>query len=298
MLSSRIERLLPIDASCVASPPSLSALSRCLPPRPAADRSWAQPQIKTVVEAGLLADTVAAFKPQRPLTQRALGAALETLVAARVRSRSSTAIASSCPAARSRSASSTRRSSAFSGSAMPPARSPPRSATPASAPKAGAGTETVARLLGLRFNHPAGQRHARARPERSGDARRGRVLAGPRSSTSPAGSRTRFAPRPRRSFLPELTELAAPACSARRLVRRLPVRLGRHVGSAAAAAREAGARRLRLLRVHLARVQARAVRRRLRARDRPARPHDVRDVGRGAARPADQEAWRTSSRAT
>ena len=46
-------------------------------------------------------------------------------------------------------------------------------------PKPGAGTETVARLLGLRFNHPAAERRARARPERAGDARRSRVLARP-----------------------------------------------------------------------------------------------------------------------
>ena len=31
------------------------------------------------MEAGLLADSVATFKPQQPLTQRALAAALETL---------------------------------------------------------------------------------------------------------------------------------------------------------------------------------------------------------------------------
>ena len=47
------------------------------------------------------------------------------------------------------------------------------------APKAGAGTETIARLLGFRFNHPAAERHARARPQRPGDARRSRVLARP-----------------------------------------------------------------------------------------------------------------------
>src|ERR671911_2682200 len=52
----------------------------CLvPPAAAAERSWAQPQIETVVEAGLLADSVASFQPQKPLTQRALAAALETL---------------------------------------------------------------------------------------------------------------------------------------------------------------------------------------------------------------------------
>jgi hypothetical protein len=50
-----------------------------VPSAAAADRSWAQPQIEAVVEAGLLADSVAGFKPQKPLTQRALAAALETL---------------------------------------------------------------------------------------------------------------------------------------------------------------------------------------------------------------------------
>ena len=50
-----------------------------LPASAAAERSWAQPQIEAVVEAGLLADSVATFKPQQPLTQRALAGALETL---------------------------------------------------------------------------------------------------------------------------------------------------------------------------------------------------------------------------
>ena len=61
----------------------LAAIALCLLALPstaaAADRSWAEPQIETVVEAGLLADSAEAFKPQKPLTQRALGAALETL---------------------------------------------------------------------------------------------------------------------------------------------------------------------------------------------------------------------------
>ena len=45
----------------------------------AADASWAQPQIKRVVEAGLLAEQVASFKPKQPLTQKALAETLETL---------------------------------------------------------------------------------------------------------------------------------------------------------------------------------------------------------------------------
>ena len=60
----------------------LAAVVLCalaLPASAGATRSWAQPQIQTVVEAGLFADSVATFKPQKPLTQRALAAALETL---------------------------------------------------------------------------------------------------------------------------------------------------------------------------------------------------------------------------
>ena len=60
-------RRLAALALCVLALPSTAA---------AADRSWAAPQIETVVEAGLLADSAGAFKPQKPLTQRALGAAL------------------------------------------------------------------------------------------------------------------------------------------------------------------------------------------------------------------------------
>ncbi|HET8952834.1 MAG TPA: C40 family peptidase, partial [Solirubrobacteraceae bacterium] len=123
-------------------------------PAAAAERSWAQPQIETVVEAGLLADSVATFEPQRPLTQRALAAALETL-----------AVAAAEPVA-------------YRYSVVAPGRAvtireldaalvgqlglgdAARSVTAALrdaglAPKAGTGTETVARLLGLRTNHPA-----------------------------------------------------------------------------------------------------------------------------------------------
>ena len=35
-------------------------------------RSWAQPEIKLVVSRGLMADSVATFKPNAPLTQTAL----------------------------------------------------------------------------------------------------------------------------------------------------------------------------------------------------------------------------------
>ena len=121
-----------------------------------AERSWAQPQIKAVVDAGLLADSVAAFKPQRPLTQRALGDALETLSltadeptgyrypvlvpgrAVTIRELDAALVGFLELGDAARSVTAALRAAGL-------------------APKAGVGTETVARLLGLRTNHPAAQ---------------------------------------------------------------------------------------------------------------------------------------------
>jgi hypothetical protein len=122
----------------------------------AADRSWAEPQIETVVEAGLLADSAATFKPQKPLTQRALGAALETLTLTAEEPgayRYTVVVPGRAVTIRELDAalvgylglgdSARLVTAALRGAGL--------------APKAGAGTETVARLLGLRFNHPAAE---------------------------------------------------------------------------------------------------------------------------------------------
>jgi hypothetical protein len=122
----------------------------------AADRSWAHPQIETVVGAGLLADSVASFKPQKPLTQRALAAALDTLslaseepVAYRYR------VVAAGRAVTIRELDAALVGFVGLGDAARSVTAALRTA--GLAPKAGAGTETVARLLGLRFNHPAAQ---------------------------------------------------------------------------------------------------------------------------------------------
>ena len=294
MLSSRPQA--PADrAACAASPSSRLRLLALPSIASAADRSWAQPQIKTVVEAGLLADSAEAFKPQQPLTQRALGAALETLSLA-----SSEPVDYRYPVAVPGRAVTIRELDAalvgFLGLGDS-ARSVTAALRDAGlAPKAGAGTETVARLLGLRFNHPAAEdalelglndpaTRAEAAYSLARAARALRLGAG----ADPVGDR---AARPARAD--RVQRQAAPPS---RLVRRLAVRLGRHLrGAAAALGRQAGARRLRLLRLRLARLQARAVRGRLRARDRAPRPHDLRDVGRGAAGAADQEAREPAAR--
>ena len=122
----------------------------------AADRSWAEPQIETVVEAGLLADSAEAFKPQKPLTQRALGAALETLSFA-----SAEPVVYRYPVAVPGRAVTIRELDAalvgFLGLGDSARLVTAALRDAGLAPKAGAGTETVARLLGLRVNHPAAE---------------------------------------------------------------------------------------------------------------------------------------------
>ena len=120
----------------------------------AAKRSWAQPQIKAVVGAGLLADSVAGFAPDEPLTERALAGALDRLALdsedgtpssyrARVPGRAVTIRELDAALV------------AFLGLGDAARAITTQLKAAGLAPKAGAGTETVARLLGLRVNHPA-----------------------------------------------------------------------------------------------------------------------------------------------
>ena len=127
-----------------------------VPNAAAAERSWAQAQIKAVVDAGLLAERVADFKPQRQLTQQALAGALETLSLA-----AEEPIDYTYPVVAPGRAVTIRELDAalvgFLGLGDS-ARAVTAALREAGlAPKAGAGTETIARLLGLRFNHPAEQ---------------------------------------------------------------------------------------------------------------------------------------------
>ena len=118
----------------------------------AAKPSWAQTQIKTVVAAGLLADGVAAFRPTEPLTQSALGDALAVLGAERE-------LPFRLPVAAPTRAVTIRELDAalvgFAGLGDVARAITAQLRTAGLAPKPGAGTETVARLLGLRLNHPA-----------------------------------------------------------------------------------------------------------------------------------------------
>jgi cell wall-associated NlpC family hydrolase len=112
--------------------------------QPSAPASWATPQIRTVVEAGLLAPSVAAFRPDDPLTSGELGTVLAAFgveiaitdpnkpVTIRELDGLLVTAAGLRPQARAI------RLEAFSAGI---------------GPRQWLGTETVARLLGLRVNH-------------------------------------------------------------------------------------------------------------------------------------------------
>jgi hypothetical protein len=139
-----VRRLAAIALSALVLPAAASA----------AGRSWAQPQIDAVVAAGLLADSTDTFKPQRPLTQRALAATFEMLSLASdelVDYRYRVVVPGRAVTIRELDAALV----GYLGLGDSARSVTAALRTAGLAPKAGAGTETVARLLGLRFNHPA-----------------------------------------------------------------------------------------------------------------------------------------------
>jgi cell wall-associated NlpC family hydrolase len=142
-----MRRLLLIAVCALALPGPVSAAA-------AAQKSWAHPQIEKVVEAGLFPDTVAAFKPQKPLTQRALAAALASF-ALTAEEPPATLYRALVPG---RAVTIRELDAALVGflGLGDAARTVTAALREAElAPKSGAGTETLARLLGLRTNHPA-----------------------------------------------------------------------------------------------------------------------------------------------
>jgi cell wall-associated NlpC family hydrolase len=140
--------LLALLAALLVSAPAQSA-------GPA--RSWAHSEIKLVVSRGLMANTVASFRPDAPLTQSALSDLVAGLV-----------VAEEHPAPRSagqvtmaqldaqlvRALGLGDEASAFYQAAVAAGLRPP----------ARFGTEAVARLLGLRKNHPAAQDNLERQP--------------------------------------------------------------------------------------------------------------------------------------
>ena len=110
--------------------------------------SWAQPQIKVVVSRGLMANSVQTFHPNDPLTR----VALTMLVAGLTSQRPTATTASTAPVTIAQLDSTLVRGLGLSGAAAEFAAAA-RSA--GLTPPSRFGTEVVARLLGLRTNHPA-----------------------------------------------------------------------------------------------------------------------------------------------
>src|SRR5918999_84365 len=125
-------------------------------PEAAAGRSWAQAEIRTVVEAGLMAPSVSSFRPNDALTRRELAQVVATVTqreqvvvdphrAVTVRELDAALVRAVGLGA----AAQTVLQRLTAAGLRPPAR---------------AGTETVARLLKLRYNHPAARDDRELRP--------------------------------------------------------------------------------------------------------------------------------------
>ena len=108
--------------------------------------SWAQPQIATVVRHGLLAPDVASFRPDDPLTAQELDTLVGGLTGQPVLATASTSpvTITTLDARLVRAAGLTDVASRFQAGARAAGLAPPSRL----------GTEAVARLLGLRTNHP------------------------------------------------------------------------------------------------------------------------------------------------
>ncbi len=136
------------------------------------------------------------------------------------------------------------------------------------------GTETIARLLGLRVNHPIGSESLERAPKQP--ASRAEAAYSLAKLRLLDAGRIEIVRQVAASFqVPELSTVAAPRARAGASVRRVPVRLRRKLGEDADAVERDGAGqhdpragRIRLLGARVARLQARGVRRRREARAR------------------------------
>src|SRR5437762_2763762 len=118
-------------------------------PAASAKTSWALPQIKTVVAAGLMSPDVASFHPDEPLTRDALAG----LVAGLTHQEEVAAMSSGTV---TMTGLDTRLVGAL-GLGQTARIFQQSAGTAGLAPPGRFGTETVARLLGLRTNHPAAE---------------------------------------------------------------------------------------------------------------------------------------------
>ncbi len=217
----------------------------------AAPRSWASPQIQAVVDAGLMAPSAAEFRPDDPLTAGELSIVLATL---------GVPVVSVTDLDRPVSMRELDAQLVTAIGFREYARNLRLSALSAGlTPKQWLGTETVARLLGLRVNHVKTQEQLElqlGQPATRAEAAYSiaRVLSisefDLEAAPSPVGD----------VHVPGARPVAAGNSRPRPPFRRLAVRLGGNVGAAPAASRPEATGRLRLQRVRVARLQAAAVR--------------------------------------
>jgi cell wall-associated NlpC family hydrolase len=135
----------------------LAAAIAALGSAPAHGASWAQPQIRVVVAHGLMGPSVAAFRPGASLTRRDLGQAIANLTGRPqvVTDPDKAVLMRQLEGALARAA-----------GLGPEARRFRRVAREAGLrPPARFGVEVVARLLGLRYNHPAARDARELRPQ-------------------------------------------------------------------------------------------------------------------------------------
>jgi len=143
-----MSRIVVIAAACalLASPAAAQPGVRAA----TGSASWAQPEIKLVVSQGLMAKTVQGFRPNDPLTRGALNALVAGLTnrpAAAAPQAALPVTMAQLDATLVRAVDLGRAASDFTTAARAAGLTPP--------PRFG--TEVVARLLGLRINHPANQ---------------------------------------------------------------------------------------------------------------------------------------------
>ena len=226
-------------------------------------KSWDTREIRLVVQRGLMARTVGAFRPNDTLTRGELAQLVADLTKQAPRRPPDPAKPVTVTQL---DASLVRRSS----SRMQPYSSSLLRVTRASGSRLASAPETVARLLGLRTNHPAKDDDLELLP--SDPVTRAETAYSVATILRFRGWEQQSVEAAAATFaLPDARRLAEARARHRGSLRRLPVRLGRHERETGGALRRQGARRLRLLGLRLARLQASVVRGRRRPRTRPSR---------------------------
>ena len=187
------------------------------PSAPAA-KSWADPQIRIVTAAGILGDDPATVPTRRPADPRRAGGRTRRLGEAGPDAADPTRLVT----IRELDAQLVGALGLFAGRPSVPDRRPRCRLGPTSM----IGTETVARLLGLRLDHPGKFGRTRAAAFAARDSGRGGLLARPSPEAHERASRLARPAEPD-LLVARARGVAASRARAGASVRRLPVRLGR-----------------------------------------------------------------------